>query len=54
MEGVLVTATVRAPLAGECARCLEPISSATEVRFQELFATTRAAMTRTGIFWTGT
>jgi uncharacterized protein len=37
-EGVLVTASVTAPLAGECARCLEPFTSATEVRFQELFA----------------
>jgi uncharacterized protein len=36
-EGVLVTATVTAPLAGECARCLEPFTSATSVRFQELY-----------------
>jgi uncharacterized protein len=36
-EGVLVTATVTAPLTGECARCLEPFTSATSVRFQELF-----------------
>jgi uncharacterized protein len=36
-EGVLVTATVTAPVAGECARCLEPFTSATRVRFQELF-----------------
>jgi uncharacterized protein len=36
-EGVLVTGTVRAPLAGECARCLEVFASATEVRFTELF-----------------
>ena len=36
-EGVLVTAMVTAPLAGECARCLEPFSSVTSVRFQELF-----------------
>jgi uncharacterized protein len=36
-EGVLVTATVTAPLAGECARCLEPFTSAMTVRFQELF-----------------
>jgi uncharacterized protein len=34
---VLVTATVAAPLAAECARCLEPFTSATNVRFQELF-----------------
>jgi uncharacterized protein len=37
-EGVLVTATVTGPLAGECARCLEPFTSAIKVRFQELFA----------------
>jgi len=36
-EGVLVTATVTGPLAGECARCLEPFTSAIKVRFQELF-----------------
>ena len=36
-EGVLVTATVTGPLAGECARCLEPFSSEFRVRFQELF-----------------
>ena len=36
-EGVLVTATVTAPLAGECARCLDPFTSAMQVRFQELF-----------------
>jgi uncharacterized protein len=37
-EGVLATATVTAPLAGECARCLEPFTSSMSVRFQELFA----------------
>jgi uncharacterized protein len=37
-EGVLVTATVRAPLVGECARCLDMFTSATEVRFTELFS----------------
>ena len=37
MEGVLVTGTAYASLAGECARCLEPISDDTEVTFQELF-----------------
>jgi uncharacterized protein len=42
-EGVLVTATVTAPLAGECARCLEPFTSATSVRFQELFALAEGA-----------
>ena len=37
-EGVLVTATVAAPLTGECARCLEPFTAAAAVRFQELFS----------------
>lgn len=37
MEGVLVTGTARTPLRGECARCLEPVTSQTEVNFQELF-----------------
>lgn len=37
-DGVLVTASVTAPLAGECARCLDEFSSVTQVRFQELFA----------------
>jgi uncharacterized protein len=36
--GVLVTATVHAPLAGECARCLEPFTAELDVSFQELFA----------------
>jgi uncharacterized protein len=36
-EGVLVTASATAPLVGECARCLEPFTSVTRVRFQELF-----------------
>lgn len=37
MEGVLVSGTARAPLAGECARCLDPLSSEIEVNLQELF-----------------
>lgn len=37
-EGVLVTVSATVPLDGECARCLEPFTSATTVRFQELFA----------------
>ena len=37
MEGVLVTGTASAELAGECARCLEPIDDEVDVRFQELF-----------------
>ena len=38
MEGVLVSGTARAPLAGECARCLEPLSSELEVSIQQLYA----------------
>jgi len=37
MEGVLVTGTADASLAGECARCLEPISDEITVELQELF-----------------
>lgn len=37
-DGVLVTASVTAQLAGECARCLDDFRSATRVSFQELFA----------------
>jgi uncharacterized protein len=37
MEGVLVTGTARAPLAGECSRCLDPLTSEIEVDYQELF-----------------
>jgi uncharacterized protein len=36
-DGVLVTGTAHAPLAGECARCLDMFTSSTEVRFTELF-----------------
>ncbi|MEV0408556.1 DUF177 domain-containing protein [Actinoallomurus sp. NPDC050550] len=37
MEGVLVSGTARAPLTGECARCLDSVTSSIEVDFQELF-----------------
>ena len=37
MEGVLVSGTARASLVGECARCLEPLTSSIEVTFQELY-----------------
>ena len=37
MEGVLVTGSASAELAGECARCLEPIDDEIDVTFQELF-----------------
>jgi uncharacterized protein len=36
-EGVYVTGTAVAPLAGECARCLDPLTSSIEVSFQELY-----------------
>jgi DUF177 domain-containing protein len=36
-EGVLVTGSAVAPLAGECARCLDPVTSSTEVSIQELY-----------------
>ena len=37
VEGVLVTASARAELAGECVRCLEEIHDDVEVSFQELY-----------------
>jgi uncharacterized protein len=37
MEGVLVSGTARAPLSGECSRCLDPLTSSAEVEFQELY-----------------
>lgn len=37
MEGVLVTGTAEVPLSGECARCLDELSSELEVNFQELY-----------------
>ena len=37
-EGVLVTGTVTAPTAGECARCLTPLDGRVQVRLTELFA----------------
>jgi DUF177 domain-containing protein len=36
-EGVLATGTAIAPLAGECARCLTPLTSSVTAGFQELF-----------------
>ncbi|UGY93812.1 YceD family protein [Streptomyces gobiensis] len=38
MEGVLVTGTARAPLSGECVRCLEPLGQQCEADFQEMFS----------------
>jgi uncharacterized protein len=37
MEGVLVSGRARAALAGECARCLEPLEDSLEVTLQELY-----------------
>ena len=36
-EGVLVTGSAVAPITGECARCLDPLTSTVEVSFQELY-----------------
>lgn len=38
VEGVLVTGTASATVTGECARCLDPVSSSMEVPVSELFA----------------
>ena len=38
VEGVLVTGTVHAQLAGDCGRCLVAISGEVEIDIQELFA----------------
>jgi uncharacterized protein len=38
LEGVLASGTARVQLAGECARCLEPIEDSLEVKFQQLYA----------------
>jgi uncharacterized protein len=37
-EGVLVTAKATAPVAGECARCLEPVTETVTVLCRELFS----------------
>ena len=37
VEGVLVSGTARAPLTGECVRCLDPLTDEVEVSFAELF-----------------
>jgi uncharacterized protein len=36
-EGVLATGTATVPLAGECARCLAPLTSSATAGFQELY-----------------
>ncbi|MGH8774972.1 MAG: YceD family protein [Jiangellaceae bacterium] len=38
MEGVLVSGAARAPLAGECVRCLDPVEDDLDVEIQELYA----------------
>ncbi|MBB5116732.1 YceD family protein [Streptomyces eurocidicus] len=38
MEGVLVTGTARAPLTGECVRCLEPLERELDADFQEMYS----------------
>lgn len=38
MEGILVSGTARAPLAGECSRCLDPVEDTIEVELQQLYA----------------
>ena len=38
VEGVLVSGTASVAVVGECARCLDPISSRVEVELTELFA----------------
>ena len=38
VEGVLVSGTMTAQIAGECARCLDPIDAELEVSLTELFA----------------
>jgi uncharacterized protein len=37
-DGVLVTAKAAAPVTGECARCLEPVTQTIEVSCRELFS----------------
>jgi uncharacterized protein len=37
MEGILVSGQARAPLSGECSRCLDPLSATAEVELQQLF-----------------
>ncbi|MDO5662907.1 MAG: DUF177 domain-containing protein [Brachybacterium sp.] len=37
VEGIFVTGTAEAELAGECSRCLDPVDDDLSVRFDELF-----------------
>ena len=36
-DGVLVSAEASAPVEGECARCLEPVTTSVQVSFRELY-----------------
>ena len=38
MEGVLVSGSVKLPVTGQCARCLEPVEDTLELDVQELYA----------------
>jgi uncharacterized protein len=38
MEGVLVSGQIDAPVTGQCARCLEPVTDSLELDVQELYA----------------
>ncbi|WP_106188087.1 YceD family protein [Umezawaea tangerina] len=38
VEGVLISGTASADVAGECSRCLDPISDHVEIKLMELFA----------------
>ncbi|MGH8963252.1 MAG: YceD family protein [Jatrophihabitantaceae bacterium] len=46
-EGVLVTGTVSAPISGQCARCLDPVSDELVVDARELFAYPNSATDET-------
>jgi uncharacterized protein len=46
-EGVLVTGTITAPVTGQCARCLDPISDEFDVEVCELFAYPNSATDET-------
>jgi uncharacterized protein len=46
-EGVLVSARVRAPLVGECGRCLRTVEDTLDATFQELYAYERSTTDET-------
>jgi uncharacterized protein len=47
VEGVLVSGTLTAPVTGECARCLTPVTDTVTVELTELFAYPDSATDRT-------